>query len=412
MRARQAANARPTAQSVGAKIVFSERRKEFAPTFLRVFFTRVLSSPRLLSVIVEDMPDTISKDGEKEVLLQTVFLPTMAPSSGIVPSGDGIGNITNVQTIYMEYSLKRGHLALLAASVMWGLMSPLSKVVMSAGVVPPLGVTTLRILGATVLFWLIYPFSHRERVARRDLGLMALAAIFSVVANQVMFIRGVSMTSPVDATIITTLMPIMTMLLAAIVLREPISGRKLGGVLLGMTGALTLVLNSTSMGSGWQLSGGTQLMGDLFCLAAQLSYAVYLVLFQGLIRRYSPLTLMRWVFSFATLIVLPFSWDTLEGTTWRQIPSLHWAYLAFIVGGGTFLCYLLVPIGQRVLRPTVTAMYNYVQPITASIVAIVWGLDHFDVSKLVAVVCVFAGVALVNRSPQREPHKAKKEEFA
>lgn len=295
----------------------------------------------------------------------------------------------------------RAHLALLAAGVMWGLMSPLSKAVMSAGIVPPLGVTNLRILGATLLFWLIAPFSPRERVSRRDLGRMALAAAFSVVANQVMFIRGVSMTSPVDATIITTTMPIITMLLAAVVLGEPISGRKLGGVLLGMLGAVVLVLNSAGGFSGLSFSGGQQLLGDLLCLAAQLSYALYLVFFQGIIRRYSPLTLMRWVFTFATLMVLPFSWDTLAETRWEQVPAEHWASLAFVVGGGTFLCYLLVPIGQRVLRPTVTAMYNYMQPITATIVAVAWGMDQLNGIKLGAVALIFLGVMLVNLSRAR-----------
>lgn len=298
--------------------------------------------------------------------------------------------------------LQKGHVALLGAGLLWGLMSPLSKAVMSAGLVPPLAVTNLRILGAALLFWLIVPFSPREFVPLRDLLKMGVAALFSVVANQVMFIRGVSMTSPVDATIITTTMPIVTMLLSALVLREPISGRKLGGVLLGLSGALILVLNSAGGWSGFSFSGTHQLQGDLLCLASQMSYALYLVFFQDLIRRYSPLTLMRWIFTLASLVVLPFSWGTLMETHWQAVPWEQWWKLAFVVGGGTFLCYLLVPIGQRVLRPTVTAMYNYVQPIAASAVAIAWGMDHFSGLKLVAVVLVFAGVMLVNLSRARQ----------
>lgn len=302
----------------------------------------------------------------------------------------------------MSSSTHRAHLALLGAGIMWGLMSPLSKAVMAGGIVSPLGVTSLRILGATLLFWIIAPLSPRERVARKDLLIMVCAAVFSVIANQVMFIRGVSMTSPVNATIITTTMPILTMLLAAVVLREPISGRKLGGVLLGMSGAVILVLNSVGGLGKLSFSRITQLQGDLFCLAAQASYALYLVFFQGIIRRYSPLTLMRWVFTFATLMLLPFSWGTLAETAWQSVPESDWWSLAFIVGGGTFLCYLLVPIGQKVLRPTVTAMYNYVQPITATAVAIAWGMDSFNWVKAMAVALIFLGVILVNLSRARQ----------
>ena len=276
----------------------------------------------------------------------------------------------------MTRDQSRGHLSMLAASIMWGAMAPISKFVMSAGTVGSIVVTDVRIFGAAVLFWLFSPFAPKEKVDRKDYLRLFGAAMFAIVLNQGVYITGVSMTSPVDASIITTSLPIVTMILAAFFLKEPITSKKAAGVFLGACGALLLVFGNRIMPGAHAVqtqSGDSNVWGDLLCLFAQCSYATYLVIFKDLIARYSPVTLMKWMFTFASLIMMPF----------------------------TFLCYLLVPVGQKTLRPTLVAMYNYVQPVVATFIAVLWGMDSFNIIKLLAIILVFSGVLLVNRSKSR-----------
>lgn len=293
---------------------------------------------------------------------------------------------------------------MLAASVMWGAMAPVSKYVMAAGIVGAVAVTDVRIFGAAILFWVTSLFTKSEKVDRKDYLRLFFAALFAIVFNQGVYITGVSMTSPVDASIITTSLPIVTMILAAIFLREPITSKKAGGVILGMCGALLLVFGDRLMPGGGQAAshaGSSNLWGDLLCLFAQCSYATYLVIFKDLIARYSPVTLMKWMFTFASLIMLPLSGVSFFSEPWADVPADQFAGLGFILFGGTFLCYLLVPLGQKTLRPTLVAMYNYVQPVVATFIAVLWGMDTFNVFKLVAVILVFSGVILVNGSRSR-----------
>lgn len=212
------------------------------------------------------------------------------------------------------------------------------------------------------------------------------------------------MTSPVDASIITTTLPIVTMIFAAIFIKEPITGRKAGGVLLGACGALLLLFGNRLLpGASVSAASGhsSSLTGDLLCFLAQCSYAIYLVIFRDLIKKYSPVTLMKWMFTFASVIMIPISGRSLALTGWSSISMTEYAELAYVLVFGTFLCYLIVPVGQKYLRPTLVAMYNYVQPVVAAVAAIIWGMDSFNILKVVAVVLIFSGVLLVNRSKAR-----------
>lgn len=280
------------------------------------------------------------------------------------------------------------------ANAMWGIMSPVAKMVMAAGVISPMVMTDFRILGAAILFWIFSFFRKREPVSWKDLGLFFLASQIAIVFNQGSFIFGVSMTSPIDASIITTSLPILTLVIAAFYLKEPVTGKKITGIIFGATGAILLVM------SGQQLTSGnaSNIWGDLLCLTAQLCFSIYLVFFRGLINRYSPITIMKWMFTGSTLSVLPFTYGKILAIDWMAIEWRTIAGIAFVVVGGTFISYLLVSIGQKRLRPTVVSMYNYIQPIAAAIVAILWGMDSFTLLKIIAVIFIFSGVYLVTQS--------------
>jgi len=309
--------------------------------------------------------------------------------------------------IYSDMNLMKlkGHSSMLGANVMWGLMSPVAKFVMVGGAVTPLVVTDLRITGAMVLFWIASFFQKPERVAPKDLLKLLGASLLAIVFNQGCFIFGVGLTSPVDASIITTSMPLLVMVLAAIYLKEPITGKKVLGIAVGATGALLLILGSHQVSEA-KAAGNHYIWGDLLVLLAQFSYALYFVLFKNFVNKYSLITIMKWMFTYAFICALPFSYNDLLHTEWKSLQNTEIGALVFIVVGSTFISYVLIVIGQKNLRPTVAGMYNYVQPLVASIVAVCWGMDTFNFVKIISVALIFGGVYLVTNSRSKAEMEA------
>ena len=299
----------------------------------------------------------------------------------------------------------KGHSSMLGANVMWGLMSPVAKFVMVGGAVTPLVVTDLRITGAMVLFWIASFFQKPERVAPKDLLKLLGASLLAIVFNQGCFIFGVGLTSPVDASIITTSMPLLAMVLAAIYLKEPITGKKVLGIAVGATGALLLILGSHQVSEA-KAAGNHYIWGDLLVLLAQFSYALYFVLFKNFVNKYSLITIMKWMFTYAFICALPFSYNDLLHTEWKSLQNTEIGALVFIVVGSTFISYVLIVIGQKNLCPTVAGMYNYVQPLVASIVAVCWGMDTFNFVKIISVALIFGGVYLVTNSRSKAEMEA------
>ena len=288
----------------------------------------------------------------------------------------------------------KGHLAMLGANVCWGLMSPVAKLVFASGVIAPIIMVDFRIAGAAILFWLTSLFTPKEHVPAIDKLRLFGAGMIGILLNQGCFIIGVSYTSPGEASLVTTTMPMWVMLLAWLFLKEPITVKKAGGIALGAGGALILVLG----GKGAITGGDNPALGDFIVLMAQLSYALYLTLYRNFIKKYSLVTLMKWMFLSASIVGLPATIGFLKSTDWGAISFNEWVGVAYVVVLATYVAYICIMIGQKNLRPTIVGMYNYVQPIVATIVGIALGMDHFSFPKAVAVVLIFTGVYLVTIS--------------
>lgn len=291
---------------------------------------------------------------------------------------------------------------MLGANVMWGLMSPVVKIVLLSGTIAPMLLVDFRVAGAALLFWLTSLFCPREHVPAGDKLRLFVAGMLGVCFNQGCFIIGVSLTTPSEASLVTTTMPMWVMLLAWLILREPISFKKVGGIVLGACGAIILMLGSRS----GQTSATNAPLGDFIVLMAQLSYALYLTFFRNFIRKYSLVTLMKWMFLSAAVVCLPLSSPIIVGTVWMDVTPTEWAGIAMVVLGATYIAYICIMIGQKNLRPTVVGMYNYVQPIVATAVGISLGMDSFTIVKGVAVVLIFSGVWLVTISKSLPADKA------
>ena len=299
----------------------------------------------------------------------------------------------------MDGKLK-GHAALWVANIIWGLNAPIGKSVLWSETHPqgvsPFALSVYRMLGACLLFWTVSLFLPREKVAPRDIVLLLFASVFGIQLNQMLFLWGLSLTSPIDTSIIATIVPVLTMVLATLFLREPITWLKAGGVFLGCAGALILILVSQH-GTGHSSS----VMGDVLCIVSAVSYATYLTAFRNVIIRYSPVTTMKWMFLFAAVAAVAIYYRPLAGVDYAVLAPRTWAGIGYVVVCSTFLSYFMVPIGQRYLRPTVVSMYNYVQPLVAVLFTVAVRLDTFGFTKGVAALCVFAGVWLVTKSKSR-----------
>lgn len=295
----------------------------------------------------------------------------------------------------------QAHLSMFAAEAMWGLMSPVGKDAMNNGV-DGLSMVSFRVAGAALLFWVASLFARREHIPVRDVLLFAGAALLGVVFNQCLFTIGLSVTSPINASIVTTSMPIFAMVLSFLILGEPITVKKTSGVVIGCTGAVILILTSATAGS----SKVGDIRGDLMCICAQLSFALYLSLFNKLIRKYNVFTVNKWMFTWATVFVVPVSSGHLASLPWADVALSTWGEVGYVVFFGTFVSYLLSIVGQRVLRPTVVSVYNYVQPIVSVTVSVLTGLGVFTWPQGLAIILVFSGVWLVVKSQSKRDRQA------
>jgi Predicted permeases len=303
----------------------------------------------------------------------------------------------------MKYKKTPGHIALFTANLIFGVNNPVSRSLMPE-ILSPYTLTYFRLFGGMLLFWLVSLFLKKEKVPAKDIFLLFLASLFALTLNQLPFFVGLSMTSPIDASIVVTTLPIVTMILAALFLKEPITLMKAVGVLVGLSGALIIVFNNKVVNAG-----NSNFWGDMIVLGAVTSFAVYLAAFKNLISRYSPITVMKWMFLFSSIVSLPFCYKTLAETNYSQLSASVYERIIFMVFMATFVGYLLLPIGQKLLRPTTLSMYNYVQPIMASLVAIFIGIDTFGYEQAVAGVLVFSGVYIVTQSKSRAQMEAEKE---
>ena len=234
------------------------------------------------------------------------------------------------------------HICLFCACAFWGLMAPLGKDAMTHGLTG-IDMVTFRVTGGAVLFWITSLFTKKEHVPAKDLLLFVGAAVLGLVTNQCCYTIGLSITSPINASIVTTSMPIFAMILAALILKEPITGKKAGGVAMGCCGAIILIVTSAASAN----AKVGDIRGDLLCMGAQLSFALYLSLFSGLIKRYSVFTVNKWMFTYATLLILPFSWGNVAAIDFAAVPVKTWLETGFVVFFGTYISYILMMVGQH-----------------------------------------------------------------
>jgi drug/metabolite transporter (DMT)-like permease len=282
------------------------------------------------------------------------------------------------------------HIALFTANLIYGINYTVAKDVMP-DYIQPLGFIFLRVSGAVLLFWLCYRLFFYEKVEKKDFMKLAICGLFGVALNQMLFFKGLNLTTPINAAVIMVTNPILVLLMGAILATERITPRKLSGIIIGAAGALSLI----TYGSAVELNAD-HFWGNIMVLVNAASYGVYLVLVKPLMKKYKPITVISWVFLFGFLYVIPFGWGEFQAIEWSSMPfSISWK-VAFVVICTTFMAYLLNIYGLKTLNPSTVSTYIYLQPVLASIVAIWAQSDQLDGIKIMAAAVIFLGVYLVS----------------
>ena len=288
-----------------------------------------------------------------------------------------------------------GHLACFIAYAIFGINIIVCKDLTSSRLISPIALFCIRSIGAGALFWLISCFLPKEQVEKKDYGKILLASLLGFFLTQITFLVAIPDITPMDCSMVSALSPIYTMFIAAYALKEPITLRKVGGVVISFLGIIYLIMNSVTSTGG---TTETSVTGILLIIANSICFSLYLGLFKPVISRYSVITFMKWIFLFATAFSLPIAGHELLTFDYTQLSGIYLGELAFLIVCSTFITYFLIPLGQKRIRPTLVSMYSYVQPIIAISVSIWVGMDALSWQKVLAAGMVFGGVLLVNYS--------------
>lgn len=283
----------------------------------------------------------------------------------------------------------KAHIALLLANIIYALNYGWAKDVMSGGYLEPFAFILMRVIGATILFWSISLF-FKEKVANKDKLKMALCGVFGVAANQLLFFKGLDETTRINAAIIMVASPIIVALLSALIIKEKPSILRLIGIVIGLGGACFIILQNNTGNEG------ATLFGNLLIILNATSYGLYLVLVKPLMSKYSPLTVIKWVFTFGLIMVLPFGLTELDTIIWNM-PNDIILKIGFVIIFTTFFCYLFNIYGVKRVSPTVVSSYIYLQPILTSFIAVVSGHETISSAMIVSSLLIFLGVYLVSK---------------
>jgi drug/metabolite transporter (DMT)-like permease len=256
--------------------------------------------------------------------------------------------------------------------------------------VKPYGFILIRAIGGALLFWLLTFFGPKEKIALNDFPRIMAAALFGVAINQLTFFKGLSLTSPISASVIMVTAPIVVLILSAILLKERIELKKVIGIIIGLTGTSILILYGKDIENH-----STAGLGNFLVFLNASSYAVYLIIIKKLITKYHAFTFIKWIYTFGLFFVLPFGYQELTEVNWESIPTTIYYNIAFVVLFTTFLAYLINLMAMKELKPTTLSVFIYLQPLFASIIAISLQKDELNLIKVLSAIFIFTGVYLV-----------------
>lgn len=286
-------------------------------------------------------------------------------------------------------------LALLAATAtetIYGINHTVAKGLMPH-VIQPFGFIVVRVGGAAILFWILSLFSKSEKIDAKDWWRIGACAIFGMVLNMLMFFKGLSLSTPINSAVSMTITPILLLLLTALILRERITWIKTFGIFFGLSGALVLILFQEKV----QSNAPNIPLGNLLFVLNAISYSFYLILVKPLVSKYKAITLLKYFFLIAFFINLPIGYSEVIQIQWTQLTYSEMGQIGFVIVATTFLTYLFNIFALKQLSPSTVGVFIYLQPLVATIFAILVGADTLNALRIGAASLIFMGVFLSTR---------------
>ncbi|RZN84664.1 MAG: DMT family transporter [Winogradskyella sp.] len=286
-------------------------------------------------------------------------------------------------------------IALFMVQLLYGFNYTFAKTVMNENYIKPFGFVLLRVIGATALFWLMSVFLPKEKIERKDFKTIFFASVFGVFINMLFFLKGLEFTTPIHASTIMTITPIVILVLSVFILKERITQLKVIGIVIGFIGALILTLYGKSARVADNIP-----LGNLMIFLNAISYSIYVILVKKLTDKYHPFAFIKWLFLFGLILVTPFGYSELSSVKWTSFTPYIIFAVAFVVIGATFLTYLLNPWAISKLKASTVGIFIYLQPVIAGLFAIASGADFIDAIKISAMLLIFLGVYFVTKKPK------------
>lgn len=285
------------------------------------------------------------------------------------------------------------HLALLFTNLFFAINLSAVKHLTNLQLAKPFGINVVRVGISAILLWIMYLLKPGEiRIQKEDRKRLFLCAVTGIAINQLLFLKGLSLTHSIHAALLMLTTPILIVFIAAWILKERLGILKTMGLVFGIFGALVLILAKENTGNGNNI-----LLGDTLILINAISYTIYFILVKPLMLKYDPIVIIRWIFTFGFALVLPFGWTEFVQMPWEKYTAIDFTSMGLIVFTGTFLAYLFNVYGIKVLGASVAGFYIYTQPVFAALIAMVFLQEELTMYKIVAAILIFTGVYLVNK---------------
>lgn len=287
----------------------------------------------------------------------------------------------------------KAHLGLLATNLFFAINVSVIKYLTTQGFTGPYGLNVIRSAICMILFWFLFLFSkEKKKIERKDVIRFLLCAFTALAANQMLFMKGLSLTYPIHASLLLLITPILITFIAAWLLKEKITIYKLIGLFLGIAGACILIMSANN-----STKGNDILLGDLLVIMSAILYTIYFIMVKPLMQKYSTIDVMRWVFTFGFIMILPLGWNEFNIIPWNNFAFNEYLLLFLIVVPGTFLAYIFNAYGIKILSASTAGAYIYSQPIFAVIIATIFLGEALEPYKIIAGIIIFTGVYLANK---------------
>ena len=285
------------------------------------------------------------------------------------------------------------HIALIFTNIFFAINLSAVKHLTNNGLVQAFGLNVVRIGFSVILFWILFLLKPVNiKIEKPDRMRLFLCALFGIAINQLMFIKGLSLTYSIHAALLLLITPILIVIIAAWILKERLGLLKIAGLALGISGAMVLILAKDNAGNGANV-----LLGDLFIIINAVSYTIYFIIVKPLMLKYNAVVVLRWIFTIGLFLALPFGWTEFTEIPWQQYNAVDFTSMGLIVITGTFLAYLFNLYGIKTLGASVAGFYIYTQPVFAALIAMFFLHEQLALYKIVAAALIFSGVYLANK---------------